>query len=140
MNLQEMELSQLVMLWQAAGGNPQFKLLIEAELQNRIQGNANFSREYFFDICKIKNHAVTVLFIPTSKAYELYGPNLTIDILLTEEEMQEMFKNYSAKPSVNTTGTIKAKILVKNNLSKEQIENAENIGFHTSEIFETLHV
>jgi hypothetical protein len=140
MNFQEMELSHLIMLWQASDGNPPIKAMIEAELQKRIATNTNFSREYFFEICKLNHHAITVSFIPTSKAYELYGPNLTIDILLTEDEMQEMIKNYSSKPSVNTTGNIKAKILVKDNLTPEQIENAKNIGFDTSEIFEILHV
>lgn len=140
MNLQEMELTHLVILWKASSGNPQIKNQIEAELKMRIQINTNFSREYFFEICKIKNHGIGVNFIPTSKSYELYGANLTIDIILSEEEMLEMMKNWSSKPSVNTSGIIKAKILVTDNLSQEQIANAANIGFHTSDIFETLHV
>ena len=69
MNLHEIETGQVVMLWQASDGNPLLKQQIEQELQNRISNNSNFSREYFFDICKMKNHAITVSFIPTSDAF-----------------------------------------------------------------------
>lgn len=140
MNFQEMKLSHLVMLWQASGGNLPIKTLIETELQKRIQTNTDFSREYFFDICKMKNHAITVSFIPTSKAYKLYGSNLTIKILLTDDEMEEIIQNYSSKPPIYTAGTLKATILVKDKLTQEQIENAEVFGFHTSDIFETFYV
>jgi hypothetical protein len=139
MNLQELELTHLVTLLEAAGGNALLRSQIESELHNRIQNNTNYSREYFFDISKIKNHAITVSFIPTSKSFGMYGPSLTIDIVLTDEEMQEMTKNYSSNPPINTAGIIKAKILVKDNLSDEQIANASDVGFHTNEVFEILH-
>lgn len=140
MNLKEIETGQLVILWQASDGNPLLKQQVEAELQNRIANNSNFSREYFFEICKVKNHAITVSFIPTSEAYKNYGPHLTIDIILTDEELQEQIKNYSAKPPVQTSGQLKAKVLVKDNLSQEQITRAAEVGFHIRDVFETLHV
>jgi len=140
LNLHEIEIGQLVMLWQVSDGNPLLKQQIETELQNRIANNSNFSREYFFEICKIKNHAITVSFIPTSDSYEIYEPHLTIDIILNDEEMQEQIKNYSAKPPIQTNGLIKAKVLVKDNLTSGQITKAAETGFHTRDIFETLHV
>jgi hypothetical protein len=140
MSLKEIETEQLVMLWQASDGNPLLKQQIESEFQNRIANNSNFSREYFFEICKVKKHAITVSFIPTSDSYNNYGPHLTIDIILTDEELQEQIRNYSAKPPLHTSGQIKAKVLIKDNLSKQQITRAAEVGFHTKDVFEVLHV
>lgn len=140
MNLQKIDIGQLNMLWEVSDGNPSLKHEIEIEFQNRITSNTNFSREYFFDICKIKNHAITVSFIPTSDAFRVYGPQMTIDIILSDEETKEIIKNYSAKPPVQTSGFIKARVLVNGKLTGEQIIKAAEIGFHTKDIFETLHI
>ena len=131
MNIEEFDLEHLIILWQSSDGNPLIKQQIEIELKKRINNNSKFSREYFFEICKVKNHAITVSFIPTSEAYENYGSSLTIDILLDDDEMRELLTNYSAKPPMQTQGIIKAKVLVKDNFTKEQITKAESIGFHT---------
>ena len=126
-------------MWQASIRNQDLRHVIEQEPQARVLTNTNFSREYFFGICKMRNHAITVSFIPTSDAYNNYGQHITIDIILDETEMTEMIKNCSSKPPINTVWQIKAKVLVTDGFTAAQIDRLKNIGFHTSEILETLH-
>lgn len=140
MNLQDLDVHRLTILWQASGGNTQLKDLIENELQKRIATNKSFSREYLFKVSKIQNHAITISFIPTTDSYNEYGANVTIDLLLSNSEMEEFLKNYSANPPINTSGQLRAKALVKDKLNEDQLSRLENIGFHTNEILEILHL
>jgi hypothetical protein len=138
--LKELDLHSLATLWQTSARNELLRASIEGELKNLIPSNNKFSREYLFQVCKIKNHAIGISFIPTTEAYQRYGPNVTIDVILSNQEMEEMIKNYSSKPPINTSGQVKAKALVTGGLTEEQIMNLENIGFHTNEILETRHL
>lgn len=140
MELKQIDLNNLTVLWQTSGGNLGLRNAIEQELQLRTLDNRNFSREYIFKVCKIGNHAITILFIPTSEAHRTYGDNVTIDMILDEEGLKEMITNYSAKPPINTYGLIKAKALVKDNLTAEQIELLAINGFNTCDILETLEL
>ena len=140
MNLQDLDVHRLTILWQASGGNTQLKDLIENELQKRIATNKSFSREYLFKVSKIQNHAITISFIPTTDSYNEYGANVTIDLLLSNRELEEFLKNYSANPPMNTSGQLRAKALVKDKLTEDQISRLKNIGFHTNEILEVLHL
>ena len=140
MNLQDLDAHRLTILWQASGGNPELKVIIENELQKRIATNTNFSREYLFKVSKIQNHAITISFIPTTDSYNEYGANVTIDLLLSNSEMEEFLKNYSANPPINTSGQLRAKALVKDKLNEDQLSRLENIGFHTNEILEILYL
>jgi len=140
MNLQEIDVHRLTILWQASGGNPQFKSLVENELQKRIASNTNFSREYLFKVSKVQNHAITISFIPTTNSFNEYGANVTVDLLLSDIEMEELLRNYSSNPPINTNGQLRAKALVKDKLNENQLSRLENIGFHTSEILEVLHL
>lgn len=139
MNLKEFDLDRLTILWQASIRNEEFRVLIEAELRERILSNRNFSREYIFRVCRIQNHAITISFIPTTESYNYFGPHVTIDMILTEEETEELLRNTFATPPLNTSGQIKAKALLTDKLSEDQIEVLKTIGFNTSEILETLH-
>ncbi|MFA5433871.1 MAG: hypothetical protein WC319_13585 [Candidatus Paceibacterota bacterium] len=140
MDLKTIDLNGLTILWLASGGNPELKALIESELKIRTETNTNFSREYLFKVSKIQNHAITISFIPTTDSYNEYGANVTIDLLLTDIEMEELLKNYSSNPPINTSGQIRAKALVKDNLTVNQLSRLENIGFQTKEILEVLHL
>jgi len=140
MDLQDFDLDRLTILWQASSGNLDFRNLIENELQNRIVNNDRFSREYLFQVCKVNNRVITISFIPTSEAYNRYGSHVTVDINLTDEELEEMIKNYHTNPPINSTGQIRARAVVTDNLSTDQIRDLAEIGFHTNEILETLHL
>ena len=136
MDLKKFDLQRLTILWQCSDSNVELKNLIEDELKIRIQNNTNFSREYLFDVSKIQNHAITVKFIPTTDAYVAYGADVTVDLLLSDAEMVELLENFSAKPPLNTIGQIKARALVTDNMTEEQIAQLEEVGFHTTEILE----
>ena len=140
MNLQNLDIHRLTILWQASSGNLELKAFIENELQKRIATNKNFSREYLFKVSKIQNHAITISFIPTTDSFIEYGSNITIELLLNDSEIEELMKNYSANPPINTSGQLRAKALVKDKLNEGQILRIENIGFHTNEILEVLHL
>ena len=139
MNLQEIDLFGLTKLWQAASSNLEFRRLIEAEIQKRVLLNNRFSREYLFQISKMQNHAITISFIPTTDSYLFFGENITVEIILSDEEMKEMLNNSSAVPPIQTGGQVKAKTLLTDGFSKEKTERLETIGFHTREILETSH-
>lgn len=140
MELKTFDLNRLTILWQASGGNPELKALIESELKIRTEGNTKFSREYLFKISKIQKHAITISFIPTTDSYNEYGANLTIDLLLSDSEIEELLKNYSENPPINSSGQLRAKALVKDKLNEDQVSRLENIGFQTNEILEVLHL
>ena len=140
MKLHELDVHRLTILWQASVENPQLKEDIEIELQKRIASNKNFSREYLFEVSKVKNHAITISFIPTTDSYYEYGENVTIELLLNEGEMKELHKNYFASTPINTSGQLKAIALVKDKLTENQLSRLEDIGFHTKEILEVSHL
>jgi len=138
MNLTILEISALDILWQSSGGNLEFRGAIENELKVRIASNMNFSIEYLFSLSKIKNQALTISFIPTSDAYNNYGTNITVSLIFEDKELERVVSNYSSKPSINSFGIVKAEVLVKDNLSFEQIENLRTVGFSTSNILELI--
>jgi len=138
MDLTVMELNALDILWQTSGGNLEFRKAIENELQLRIASNKNFSIEYLFSLSVIKNRALTIIFITTSEAYNNYGANITVSLIFEDRELERVVSNYSSKPSINSYGTVKAEVLVKDDLSLEQIENLKTAGFSTSDILELL--
>lgn len=140
MDFNQYNLKDLAMLWETSSAETALKEIVVQELRSRIMVNQNFSKEYFFDICKLKGHAVTVSFIPTSNAFRNYGKQVTIHMLLEQDEIAELSKNYSSVPPVNTFGLLKAKALIEDNLTPEQIMRLEKIGFHTSEVLQILHV
>lgn len=137
MNLKELDLDTLSILWLVSSKYQELRLAIEAELKIRIEENTNFSREYIFRICKVLNHSLGVSFIPSSEAHKNYGGNITIDLILSEDELLELVINYFSNPPVNTSGQIRAKALVSDKLSTEKIDQLEKIGFHTKDILAT---
>ena len=139
-NLKQFDLDGLSTLWLASVRNPEMRRSIEKELQNHIANNKNFSREFIFKICKILNHALGVFFIPSSEAHTRYGDYVTIDMLLDENELIEMITNYSVQPKINTAGQVRAKVLVPDHLTEEQVNQMATIGFHTRDILKTQHV
>jgi len=133
-----MDTASLTLLWGASVHNPEFKKAIEEELKLRIEKNKNFSREYFFKVCTINNHAITLKFIPTSNSFKNYGEHVTITIILDANEVKELMNNYSSDPPINTYGQLKAKLLVTDDHTPEQIQNIATNGFNTGDIFEVL--
>lgn len=140
MNLQEYDIHKLTKLWQASNGNPDFKKLVEQELQNQTLANTNFSREYLFKVSKVQKNTITISFIPTTDSYKDFGAYVRIDLLLSNEEKVELEKNHSQNPPINTGGQLRAKALDKEKLTEIQIAKLEQKGFHTQEILEVLYL
>ena len=138
MNLKDYDLKSLSMLYKASSANPVLKDAINNELRLRIATNTNFTREFFFNLCYVRNKAVGINFNPASDAFKAYGENITVSVVFTEEEAAELIRNISKNPPVNTQGVLKAKVLVKGNLSEGQVDKILNEGFKTQEIIEIL--
>lgn len=138
MELKKFDLNKLTILWQASSSNKNLLDMIELELAQRIASNKYFSKEYLFVVSKLKNHPITVIFIPTTESYKNYGSSATIDIILNEEETSELLKNHSSNPPINTYGQVKAKAVVTDNLTQGQIDKLSTLGFNTSDILDIL--
>ena len=138
-NLEQLEIEQLSKMWEAAGRNPKLQESIEDILQGKIQDNLSYSREDLFELSVIKRRTPTIYFIPTTDAYEAYGPYITMNISFDEEERMEILENLSANPPRNSYGAVTAKpLLTEEDLTQEQIDRLENEGFDTREILEIL--
>ncbi|WP_317897764.1 hypothetical protein [Aurantibacillus circumpalustris] len=135
MNLKQFDLDGLSTLWLVSRSNIEFRATIENELQMQISNNKNFSREFIFKITKILNHALGVHFIPSSEAHKLYGAFIVIDMLLNDDELIEMTKNYSSNPPKNSHGLVRA--TASNGLSEEQLKLLAETGFSTQDILRT---
>lgn len=136
MDMEKLNLNKLTIFWEASTGNPVLKKDVEAEIQKRIKNNRQYSREYIFKKSILEKHSIGVTFLPTTDSYNFYGQNITIEIVLDEAEINEIYTNYISKPPINTEGRLKASLLVKKDLNESQIERLKTIGFHTNEILE----
>ena len=140
MDLTQLELNALAILWQASNGDLALRTNIENELQARIANNEIYSREYLFRVSHLQNHAVGINFIPSSESYLNYGANVTVSILLNDEEINEIGQNHFANPQINTYGNVKATVLVEDNLTPNQIADLATEGFNTSDILTLIHL
>jgi len=134
MNYQDSDLHELNRIWNASSKNLRLRKIVEIEIKNRISKNNKFSREYLFERNNLQNHALTISFIPTTSSFDRYGATITVDLVLSEAEQQQILNNYYATPPKDTYGQLKAKNLLQGKLSGEQNEDLENIGFNTNEI------
>lgn len=137
MELEELDLSALSILYSASQNNVDLKVQIEAELQKRIATNNTFSRERLFEISVIQNHAIGMHFIPTSAAFNSFGANITVEV--SDNNDLELFaKNLASDSRVNTYGNIRLKALVIRDLTQGQIDALQNEGIDTSDISSIL--
>ncbi|MDC0584452.1 hypothetical protein OAO55_01845 [Bacteroidales bacterium] len=102
--------------------------------------NENFSKEYLFELSKVKNHAIGITFKRNSSAYNRYGSDIVVDLEFEDDEFESLTRNYTSAPPVNTHGKMKAKALVTKNLTEGQIESLKDEGFDTSDISAVRHV
>lgn len=100
----------------------------------------NFSKEYLFELDKIKNHAIGITFRAGSLSSKLYGSDIVIDLILDDSEFESLTRNYLSKPTINTYGRLRANALVEDRLTEDQIERLKSEGFFTDDIFEISHL
>ena len=134
-NLEQLNIELLSTMWKGTKNNPELREDIEDILQEKIQTNSTYSREELFNHSVIQGHVLTVYFIPTTEAYEVYGPYITVNVSFDEDEKIEMLKNIYANPPRNTVGTVTAEVLLtEDDLTSEQIDRLKHEGFETNEI------
>jgi hypothetical protein len=137
MELENLDIETLGDMYLGLENNPELKSALETELQNRIDNNTNFSREYLVRESIVNNHALGIQFIPNTESYNNYGRNITVAVS-ENEDLEGLIQNYTANPPINTFGNIRLRVLVDNNLTQEQIEALDNEGIDTSHISHIL--
>lgn len=140
MVLSQWETNALVTLWQASDGNLTVKEQIEAELKKRAAKNEAFAKEDLFLVNIVRKHVLTLNFIPGTESYLQYGPSITINLKLSEEEILLLQANLSNKPPKRTFGSMPAKPGITGQLNKEQADLLGTAGFNTGDIYEILHL
>lgn len=138
MNFKECDINKLVILWQANDSNPEIRIKIEEILNDRIVQNQTFSREFIFDKLFIGKKPLLISFIPTSVSFKKFGQNIVVEENYNENEIIELLNNFREKPPKNTFGIVKAKLLITEEFSEEQIESLKLNGFHTNEILSII--
>jgi hypothetical protein len=137
LDLNQFDLNGLTILWQSAQTIPNgvdFLNSVEEALQERVENNENFSREYLFQTCILQKQIIGISFIPTTAAYKNYGESITINNVFDDFERIEMSRNCEANPQKNTYGMVKAWSAVPDHSGK-----LLQFDFHTKEIREIIH-
>lgn len=113
--------------------------VIEIEEKMNVFKELRFSQEYMLWYFGAMKKSVQVHFLSTSEAYRVYGPYVTGLVIFDKdnkallEDLMDKIKN-----SINTDGIIKFDEIVSDEMSDVVREKLKTIGFHASEIYQTL--
>ena len=129
MNLKKISNLDLSMMFDISIANSVLKEKIRNELILRNKSNIRYSLEYFYSVCNVGKKALTVYFFPTSKSFETYGSQIIIDTIYIDTELHQVHNNYSATPVIRSYGYQKARYLVNNNVTGEQVKLLGTVGF-----------
>jgi len=138
MQFEQFDTAELVQLYQQADDSSVTKKQMESDLQLRSKTNNKYSKEDLFRINKTQNQALTVFLFPGTASYNIIGNTVTIDLVLTEEELLQILQNQSLQPSSKTYGHFKIKVLAKSDYTSEQILQLEEQGIKTSDIYDIM--
>lgn len=134
MNFKDFDINKLVILWQATENQPEIRNQIEQILNERIESNESFSREFIFDILFIGKKSLTISFIPTSKSFKKYGQTVVVEGNYNDTEAKELLQNFRLNPPKNTFGIVPVNPLYIDDLNEEQIDALKKDGFKTKDI------
>jgi hypothetical protein len=132
MNLQELNIKKLTILWECCDANVSLRQKLEKEFLAR-KGNKKYSFEYLYSINKVGNRPLTFYFIPQTISFNTYGKVIVVDLILDEFELATIHRTYVSKPPVRTFGILKAKCW-DIGMKKEQHIELSKTGFNTSDI------
>jgi len=107
--------------------------IIGAEIINRTKDKLNWSREELFRNFGIGNKFIQVNFIPSSNAYQQYGPNVHVSLHYPQNELLEIV-NLMKDPNSRTDGAVYFEVVLGDDLSKRQIQSLKEVGVMSSEI------
>lgn len=134
MNAKQLELERLALMWEATINLPDQQASIAQKITELRADSAFYSREYLFKVSEIDNHAITLNFIPTSPSHEANGRYVTlIRIQLNEADSEEIIRNMSNNPPLNTQGELIIEIL-------KGPGQHESIVIHTRDILVVEHL
>ena len=132
MNVQELDIKKLTVLWECCDANVSLRQKLEKEFLAR-KGNKKYSFEYLYSINKVGNRPLTIYFIPQTDSFNRYGKIIVADLILDDFEIAAIHKTYLSKPPVRTFGMLKAKCW-NTEITKEQHIELSKTGFNTSDI------
>ena len=134
MDLAKLNIDALWLIIDTCNGNDILKEKVETEFQNRIPKPLKYSQEYIYSVSVIGNKAITIYFIPNSVSYIKFGRKITVDIIWDEGIIAEIAQNYSSKPVMRTSGMVKCKTMILDDLSLGQKKELGEYGFNTVDI------
>ena len=132
MDLLNQTLDSLYIIWEGTEEGSTERERVEKELQYRVKTNKKYSIEDIFYFSR--RHAIGIYFIPSTESFSIYGKQIIVEPIISEEDLSKIINNHTN--NIKTYGYVKAKSLVTQMLSKEQIDKLEKIGFQTCEVFE----
>lgn len=131
---QSSELEAKIILWESLPAGDPVKEELENFFKQWILQNQKFSKEDIYRIVKQHQHACGLNFIPTSEAYKMFGPTLTLtDILFDRQEDEEDLLRSSLNGERHS-GFIKG--ASTDDIRQEQRDCLQEEGFDTSNIYE----
>lgn len=130
MNLLEMTTDRLATMWLVSDRNPELKIALNQELQNRIGTNTSFSREFFFGWKMQGGKVMNIYFIPGSESYLVHGQYITaLEFQFDGEDAATLAMNCAAEPPTNTQGQVSVDILATNEEKNQKI-----VSFSTKDV------
>ncbi len=97
---------------------------------------ASYSKEYLYVRGAKSYRALSILFKKTSSSYNEFGEFVVVEPIWDDENEVRV----NSENGVNTYGQIKAKIIVEDQFSNEQLERMMEVGFDTDDICVADHV
>lgn len=128
------ELDTKIVLWEIAVSENQPTEELEFFFKQYISQNQAFSKEDIYKIVKQHNHACSLNFIPTSKAYEMFGASLTLTDMLFDSSKDEEIMLRAFLNGEKHYGLIKG--VSTDELTPEQKDYLQNTGIDMSNIYE----
>lgn len=131
---QPSELDTKIVLWEIAVSENFPTEELEDFFKHYISQNQAFSKEYIYRIVKQHNHACGLNFIPTSEAYKMFGPSLTLTELYFDRQEDEENLLKSSLKGERHFGIIKGSSI--SDITQEQRDYLQKQGVDTSNIYQ----
>ncbi len=131
---QSSELDTKIILWEIAVSENLPKEELKLFFKQYISQNQAFSKEDIYRIVKQYNHACGLKFIPTSKAYEMFGASLTLTDMLFDSSKDEEIMLRTSLNGERHYAPIKG--VSTDELTPEQKDYLQNTGIDMSNIYE----
>lgn len=134
MDLKSYDINKLTTIWKTSTDKPELQKTIGLLLKEKSLSNQEYSKEYLFGLNQIEKRALEIFFIPGTESFKKYGSNVTVDLSLDDNEFEILLTNRNPNSVQNTYGQLKTKVLVKKELTEEQISELAKTGVNTNDI------